>query len=127
MGKPSSDSYPKVTQRDRMLRVLLEARGREVPLPQIQAVAAQYNARLLELRRAGFRIKNRTEWRDGQRHSWFRLVLQPSQPAPATAEPKPAPSAPLLFPAQRSGGIADECSREELSRQRSRRSRRVPA
>jgi hypothetical protein len=55
-----------------------------VPLPQIADCAAQYNARIFELRRLGFRITNRTKEIDGVRHSWFRLVRSPGQPAQST-------------------------------------------
>jgi hypothetical protein len=77
------------TQRARILRLLIEARGREVPLYEILPLAAQYNARIWSLRKMGFKIENRTEERDGVRHSWFRLVSGPPQadtPTPAAAE-----------------------------------------
>src|SRR4051794_1515634 len=61
-------------QRDKILALLVQARGAWVPLPQITECAAQYNARIFELRRLGFAIHNRTEFQDGVRHSWFRLV-----------------------------------------------------
>jgi hypothetical protein len=66
------------TQRGRILGLLIEARGGWVPSPEIAACAAQYNARIFELRRLGFEIVNRTEERDGMRCSWFRLVSTPS-------------------------------------------------
>jgi hypothetical protein len=53
--------------------MLIEARGKWIPLPEIAACAAQYNARIFELRRLGFAIENRTKEIDGVRHSWFRL------------------------------------------------------
>src|SRR5438034_3026465 len=62
------------TQRAAILRLLIEARGAWVPLPEIMACAAQYNARVLELRRLGFHVENKTERVNGARHSWFRLV-----------------------------------------------------
>jgi hypothetical protein len=65
------------TQRAQILRILVDAKGDWVPLPKIMACAAQYNARVLELRRLGFAIENRTEHVDGERHSWFRLVKSP--------------------------------------------------
>jgi|SRR5579863_3057480 len=70
------------TQRSRILRLLIDARGAWIPLPEIMACAAQYNARIFELRRLGFKIENRTEEIDGARHSWFRLVNSslPSDP-----------------------------------------------
>jgi hypothetical protein len=74
------------TQAAKILRLLIEARGDWVPLYEILPLAAQYSARICELRKQGFRIENRNEAVDGVRHSWFRLVN--SLPAPP---PKPAP------------------------------------
>src|SRR2546430_2516570 len=79
------------TQRTRIFHLLIDARGGWVPLPEILACAAQYNARILELRRMGFSVENRTERVDGVRHSWFRLVswlaplpkLEPAKPIAA--------------------------------------------
>jgi hypothetical protein len=75
------------TQRAEILRLLIAARGGWVPLPQIMACAAQYNARVFELREQGFSIENRTERVDGARHSWFRLVTSPAAPVPPKPEP----------------------------------------
>jgi hypothetical protein len=79
------------TQRSRILRLFIEARGEWVPLPDILTLGiAQYGARILELRRTGFSIENRTERRDGTRHSWFRLIASPnaeSQPKLRVLEP----------------------------------------
>lgn len=64
------------TQRTRILHVLVDAGGEWVPLPSILALGvAQYNARIFELRRLGFKIENRSETdiETGARHSWFRL------------------------------------------------------
>jgi hypothetical protein len=69
------------TQCAAILRALLAARGAWVPLPEIMACAAQYNARVFDLRRMGLNIENRTECVDGVRHSWFRLVNSPARPA----------------------------------------------
>ncbi len=64
----------------RVLELLEEHANDWVPLPRILALgAAQYGARILELRRAGHRIENRTEHVDGQVHSWFRLVIPKGQ------------------------------------------------
>ena len=68
------------TQRDKILDLLISARGDWVPLPKITDCAAQYNARIFELRRLGFRIKNRTQEVNGAKHSWFRLESGPAQP-----------------------------------------------
>ena len=67
-------------QRDQILGLLIAARGDWVPLPKITARAAQYNARIFELRHLGFRIANRTRLVNGTKHSWFRL-----EPRPTTA------------------------------------------
>jgi hypothetical protein len=73
------------TQRDQLLALFVP--DREVPLPEILALGiVQYNARIFELRRLGFRIKNRTQEINGVKHSWFRLVQKPEQPA-GSAQP----------------------------------------
>ncbi len=79
------------TQRAEILRLLIDARGGWVPLPEIMPCAAQYNARVLELRRLGFVIENRSERVNGMRHSWFRLVSSPTSLA-STSKPEPAKS-----------------------------------
>jgi len=65
-----------MTQRQRMA-AMFESRPNEwIPLPEILAMGvAQYGARVLELRRAGMEIENRTRTINGQKHSWFRLVV----------------------------------------------------
>ena len=85
------------TQRATILRLLIEARGRRLPSPEIAACAQQYNARVFELRRLGFCIENKTESdsKTDTRRSWFRLVNsssvemrpRPSKPRSRTAEP----------------------------------------
>ena len=70
------------TQSAALLRLLIDAHGSWVALPEILALGiAQYGARILELRRMGFNIENRTERVNGARHSWFRLVNSPAQVA----------------------------------------------
>jgi len=70
----------RASQRERILELLLAARGNWVSLPHVQACAAQYNARVFELRRLGYRITNRTRDVQGQRHSWFRLEVDVRSP-----------------------------------------------
>jgi hypothetical protein len=66
------------TQRARILGILVAARGQWVPLPDILVLGiAQYGARILELRRLGFNIENKTERLAGARRSWFRLASSP--------------------------------------------------
>src|SRR5207245_4063960 len=58
-------------QRGKILALLISAQGQEVPLPKITACAAQYNARIFELRRLGFRIPPpRIQLVGGKKHSW---------------------------------------------------------
>jgi hypothetical protein len=77
MTRPAPESSR--TQCGRILGRLIAAHGAEVPLCEISSLAAQYNARIWSLRKMGFVILNRTEERDGVRHSWFRLVSSPAQ------------------------------------------------
>jgi hypothetical protein len=84
MTRPAPESSS--SQRARILRLLIEARGGWVPSPEIAACAQQYNSRVFDLRRLGFRIENCTEEIDGARHSWFRLVPTSSAAPAAAAE-----------------------------------------
>jgi hypothetical protein len=79
------------TQSAEILRLLTDARGAWVPLPQILDLGiAQYSARIFELRRAGHHIENKTESVNGRRRSWFRLVESPTPEAPKPQAPAPA-------------------------------------
>jgi hypothetical protein len=83
--------YNSKTQCAAILRLLIDAHGGWVPLPDILALGiAQYNTRILELRRMGFDIVNRCERVDGARHSWYRLVASPAVQAPKPEAPEPA-------------------------------------
>lgn len=86
MTRPAPESSS--SQRGRILRLLIEARGREVPLPEIAACACQYGARIFSLRKMGFVIENRTQEIDGVRHSWFRLVSSPVQVGTPAPDPR---------------------------------------
>jgi hypothetical protein len=69
------DQNPRRAQSGRILEMLRAADGGWVALPDILALRiSQYGARILELRRAGHLIQNRTQYIAGVRHSWFRLV-----------------------------------------------------
>jgi hypothetical protein len=64
----------RITQRDRLRELLLAAHGGWIPLPQIlELKISQFGARLLELRRLGYRIVNRTENVNGKKCSWYKL------------------------------------------------------
>lgn len=62
------------TQREAILGLLVSARGGWIELPEIMRLAAQYGARIFELRRLGFKIENKVSDIGGVRHSWFRLI-----------------------------------------------------
>jgi hypothetical protein len=83
------------TQRNKILEVLSAAQGEWVPLPRISDCAVQYNARIYELRRLGFRIVNRTEEVAGVRHSWFRLEFTSTSPTAAPSA-RPTETLPLF-------------------------------
>jgi hypothetical protein len=74
---------------------LLKSRT-EVGLPEILKIAAQYSARIHELRALGHRIVNR---REGGK-SFFRLVKAPPAPASvhAVAPPRAELAEDFLFP-----------------------------
>lgn len=86
------------SQREEILALLMSARGGWVPVPLIAGRAAQYNARIFELRRSGYRILNRTEDVEGQKHSWFRLERGSDGKPPSVTDSSPSPSVPSSFP-----------------------------
>lgn len=84
------------TQASEILRLLQDARGAWVPLPDILALGiAQYSARIFELRRelrpTGRDIQNKTGRVNGKRHSWFRLVESPAPQQPPAPPKKEIP------------------------------------
>ncbi len=60
-------------QRQRVLELLIASRDGEVPSSELAKVSLQYNARVSELREAGFVIISRVEIHDGVKHGFFRL------------------------------------------------------
>ncbi len=69
----------RTTQRQRILQLLQEREGQWIPLYEITPLAAQYSARIFELRGAGHIIDNHTRHVNGVVHSWFRLTLPTAQ------------------------------------------------
>ncbi len=67
------------TQRDRILRLLQSRAGQWIPSYELAAIALQYGARVLELRRIGHNIENKARHVNGQVHGAFRLVLPKEQ------------------------------------------------
>jgi hypothetical protein len=75
-----SENGHRLTQRDRLLRLLAEAQGAEVSLLDILALRiSQYNSRILDLRAEGHIIINRVEVKSGVKHSFYRLVPKAGQ------------------------------------------------
>jgi hypothetical protein len=62
------------TQREKILSLLVAARGGEVSAVELSKISLQYGARLKELRQMGLRIINRVEVSGRTRHGFFRLV-----------------------------------------------------
>ncbi len=63
-------------QQRKIADFLLETPNQWRRLPEILALGiAQYGARILENRRKGLVIENRTAWVGSKRHSWFRIVV----------------------------------------------------
>jgi hypothetical protein len=78
-----------MTQRARIFRLLSSHKGEWVPLYEILPLAAQYSARIHELRKLGANIENRTtRMRNGDVRSWFRLVVPPPDPIASTTQPQ---------------------------------------
>src|SRR5580704_10388945 len=96
------------TQRGEILGLLIKAHGDWVPLPQVTACAAQYNARVYELRRLGFKIVNRARDVDGVRHSWFRLESKPAEVSSKHAPHTPAPHEAIPTPGSLFGDLSPE-------------------
>jgi hypothetical protein len=67
------------TQKAEILDLLLKNRGRWIPAYSLSAVALQYNARVKELRDAGYRVDNKTERQGRKVHGSFRLVSCPGE------------------------------------------------
>jgi len=63
------------TQRQRVATLFQAHPHTWIPLPTILGMGvAQYGARILELRRAGMEIENKTRIVAGVKHSWFRYT-----------------------------------------------------
>ena len=64
-------------QKAAILDLLQQNRGQWIPAYSLSAVALQYNARVKELRDAGYVIENKTARHGRQVHGSFRLVTCP--------------------------------------------------
>jgi hypothetical protein len=70
-------------QRGRILRLLLENKGREVPAYLLAEIGLQYCARVAEIRKQKYVVENRTERVNGQVHGYYKLVAEPGEPMQA--------------------------------------------
>jgi len=104
----------KKNQRGRILRLLTKHLGSWVPLSDILDLRiGAYCRRIYELRRIGFQIENRTEWQEGKRHSWYRLLsatptLLPSCASELREAARKLQSPSTLFPTQPEGKHRDD-------------------
>ena len=65
----------KTTQTDRIKQLFLSRQGEWISLIEILSLfISQYNARIYDLRHSGFDIRNKVEFKGGQKHSWYMLV-----------------------------------------------------
>ena len=99
------------TQRVKILKVLISARGDWVPLPTIlELKISQFGARIFELRRLGVRIVYRTSNVDGVKHSWYRLDPKPPkvQPSEHAQNTQPAPRQAISAPDSLFGDLSPE-------------------
>jgi hypothetical protein len=96
---PSSHSG--TSQRNRILWLLCSAYPSWTPSTTLANISLQYNARILELRGAGWQIENRVEVVNGVRRGSFRLARPLDRPNPSKATetaPDSAPPSDRLFP-----------------------------
>ncbi len=63
-----------MTQTEEMKKLFELRPFQWIPLPSLMKIAAQYNARISELRGDGMNIKNKTEKVNGKKHSWYRYL-----------------------------------------------------
>src|SRR5215469_5836611 len=89
--KPDDTGEHRKTQRSRILKILVLARGGWVPMPVLQRVAAMYVTRVHELRKLGFKIENKVIVVSGQRHSSYRLLSGSGQIAKPADTPASTP------------------------------------
>lgn len=75
------------SQRQRILDLLVDAHGQEVPSLLLSRISLQYGARVKELRELGFRISNRTERRAGKVHGYFRMESGPGKQPNSSVKP----------------------------------------
>jgi len=72
-GEPDAPHGARRSQRQQILKLLLDARGQWVPAPALAAISLQYSARVRELRLDGWRVDNRCPVVRGVKRGEFRL------------------------------------------------------
>jgi hypothetical protein len=68
-----------MTQHNKLKEFFESNPNKWIPVYELPKFALQYNARILELRRAGMEIKNKWEIVDGIKHSFYMYI--PKRPA----------------------------------------------
>ena len=81
-GLPNSSLIRDRTLEDRVLWLLHATYPAWTPAPALARISLQYNARIFSLRRKGWQIANRVEYRDGKRFGYFRLAAPGTLPNP---------------------------------------------
>jgi len=79
MGSQHGNGSRRVTQRARILGLLLKSRGAWVPSWRLGRIALQYCSRIAEIRSAGYRVENHVEYRNGQQHGAYRIATPKSR------------------------------------------------
>jgi hypothetical protein len=73
-------------QIEKLSALFKERPNQWIPLPDILRLGlAQYNARIYDMRAAGWDIRNRIESVGGSRHSWFMYVPAANQETQLTS------------------------------------------
>jgi hypothetical protein len=91
------------SQEKRILNLLAASWPEWTPAPVLAKISLQYCARISELREQGWQISNRTEYKAGVRHGFYRLGSPPlpsskelrgnTPPEAKAREPQAAPGA----------------------------------
>lgn len=85
------------TQEDKILKLLVEARGGWVPAPALAKVCLQYCRAVSSLRKDSHDIRNRVEQHGKVRHGFYRLEGAVSEAEPKSrAVKKPAATVPMF-------------------------------
>ena len=102
-----SRELPDATQEQRIIMLLLASWPGWTLAPVLSRISLQYSRAIHGLRKKGWQIANRVEYRDGVKHGFFRLASPGSYPNPSKPLPAPRPADSLfgdLTPRHRDDG-----------------------